>query len=368
MLCVFLILLGGYIEARSKLYSNFKSTFAEYRYSSPETFNVEGDPGLVKWIRNQRESLPRPDFSDSGALQEWKASLRRNLLDIFSFSKNTSYKNIHYRKISSTVVESNIKRDFISFRSFDDTSIPAYLFTPSLDGPKPAIIVLPGHVRENNEGITQAAGLVDSYQRKVAHALAKAGYITLTIEIRGFGYLGEQANTEHRLVAYNAILGGSFYKAVISKDIKTAVDLLQSLDEVDPDRIGITGVSFGGEMAATYAALDERIKVVVFQGFGGKSGTKQGVAGTSIEQPHYCHIIPGYNTYLFQEDIFLLISPRPLLGVRGKNDYSNDPEFVNNVQSAYKLLNASSAFEFKIVPGGHEYFTQPAIKFFMQYL
>lgn len=225
-----------------------------------------------------------------------------------------------------------------------------------------------GHVEEYEEGITQTAGLVDSYQNKAALKLAEAGYVTLTIEFRGFGYLGPRIDTEHRLVAYNAILGGSFYKAIISKDIKYALDLLRSLDEVDPVRIGITGVSFGGEMAVTYAALDPRIKVTVFQGFDEAQREEKGVSGTSLDQPHYCHIIPGYNNYLLQGDMFLLIAPRPLMGVKGELDYLADSLLSDEVFNAYKSLNALSSIKVETVMGGHSYFVEPAISFFNQFL
>ena len=158
--------------------------------------------------------------------------------------------------------------------------------------------------------------------------------------------------------------------SIVSKDIKCVVDLLQTFDDVNPDRIGITGVSFGGEMAATYAALDERIKVIVFQGFGGETGIKQGINGADEDQPHLCDIIPGYSTYLFEEDIFLLIAPRPLLGVRGERDklFEYDLEFTKKIRQVYDTFGVSSAFKFVIEAGGHEYFVQPAIQFFKKHL
>ena len=210
---------------------------------------------------------------------------------------------------------------------------------------------------------------MESYQHSVALELAKAGFVTLTIELRGFGLLGKPFNTEHRLVAYNAILGGSFYKAVVIKDIQFALNLLQTLDQVDPDRIGITGVSYGGEVAVTYAALDKRIRAVVFQGFGGLLGPNEGKLVGEEELPHYCHIIPGSANTLFKEDIFFLISPRPLLGVRGMQDFEGDlTGFRNEIKNFYEKMDSSSSFDFLMVPGGHEYFIKPAVSFFKHYL
>jgi dienelactone hydrolase len=371
--CLFLVLVGAYAEDRWVFFDVLRGSadklLREGRFSPPEDYEVQGDPGLIEWVQEQRTMLPRPDFANAEALRTWQMRLRQTLFALFDLSDIALPVTVRSQKFSSTVVAHNITRIFLHFASFDGTTIPAYLFIPPLSGPQPAILVLHGHVKQGKEGITQTAGMVESYQHGAALALAKAGYITLTLEFRGFGYLGARANTEHRLVAHNAILGGSFYKAILSKDIKYALDFLQSLAEVDPERIGITGVSFGGEMAVTYAALDERVKVVVVQGFGGGLGTERGVAGREqTELPHYCHIIPGFNKYLRQEDLFFLIAPRPLLGVRGKQNASGNPRDMDLLGQAHASLHASALFRFEVVPGGHEYFVQPALQFFQRHL
>lgn len=370
LLCTLLILGGGYLEYENKLYSVFRKPMDEYLASSSESPIIEGDPGLVQWIESQRPIIPRPDFSNAQNFLFWQNTLRSKLRDIFKMPDMNSPIEVYYHKMSSTTLDQGIKRVFLTFRSFDGTTIPAYLFMPlSVVIPQPAIIVLPGHVGIYQEGITDTAGLVDSYQHGAALELAKAGFITLTIELRGFGYLGRKINTEHKLIAHNAILGGSFYKAVIAKDIKYAFDLLQSLPEVNSGRIGITGASYGGEMAVTYSALDERIKVVVFNAFGGLVGAEKAVYGKDSEQPHYCHTIPGNNEILLQEDMYYLIAPRPLMGIRGDRDFFENPVvFTETVSKAYNILNALSSFRFQILHGDHEYFVQPSVQFFKEHL
>src|SRR5439155_3113860 len=41
------------------------------------------------------------------------------------------------------------------------------------------------------------------------------------------------------------------------------VSLLRSLPEVDPERIGVTGISWGGYLTCIVAGLDQRLKVAV---------------------------------------------------------------------------------------------------------
>jgi dienelactone hydrolase len=369
ILCLTLILFGGHLEKEKGIYSLFLKPIDEYRKSFPESVHIEGDAGLVRWVEGQRPTLARPNFSNSREFLLWQSNARRKLQDLFEIKGGFSKGGVQCRKISMTNISHNIKRIFLTFSSFDGTTIPAYLFLPKTNEPRPAVIVLPGHVGEYQEGISQTAGLEDSYQHGSAMELAKAGFVTLTIEFRGFGYLGRPMNTEHELVARNALLGGSFYKAILRKDIEEALGFLQTLPEVDFNRLGITGVSFGGEMAVTYAALDERIKVIVFQGFGGSIGIQEGVSRKDKIQPHNCHIIPRINRFFFKEDIYFLLAPRPLLGINGTHDYSGNRKlFSDVVGKAYRALNELTLFRFIILPGGHEYFVQPAIEFFKKYL
>ncbi|HIE82474.1 MAG TPA: hypothetical protein EYQ00_00880, partial [Dehalococcoidia bacterium] len=94
--------------------------------------------------------------------------------------------------------------------------MPAYLHQPRditiVGKRRPSLIVIPGHVRDGESGIEQTAVDRDSYQHASAMELARGGYITLTFELRGFGYLGSPYNQDHRIVAWNALLKGESYK------------------------------------------------------------------------------------------------------------------------------------------------------------
>ena len=365
-----LIFVGGYGEARWRFYSALRKWFRKPKGPPPESFEVEGDPGLIHWLERQSPFLGRPDHSSKKAFQSWQKSLRASLLELFDVPDIASPIEVRTRRIRSTVVADQINRIFMTFESFDGTKIPVYLFLPPCADPLPGIIVLHGHVNEDEQGITQTGGIVDSYQHGCALELAKAGYVSLAMEFRGFGYLGAQVGADHRLIAYNALLAGSFYKSVLTKDIRYAFAFLQSLKEVVPCRIGMTGVSYGGEMAVTYSALDERIKAVACQGFGGGLGGQPGAVGfhQTEQHPYFYHLIPGHNRYMQQEDMFFLVAPRPLLAVWGNTDFYGTEEFFKAIGKAYECLDSSGHCDFEIVSGGHEYFLKPALQFFKNHL
>lgn len=288
--------------------------------------------------------------------------------DIYGLSEIPTAGDIPIAVDSSTRLHSGVIQESIAITAQDGVQIPAYLFLPSDSSKRPAIIVIPGHVSESESGIEQTGALTDSYQHAAALRLAEAGFVTLTFELRGFGQLGQKHGTEHRLVAYNAILAGTFYKAIIARDLKNAVDFLQTRAEIDPDRIGITGASYGGEMSVAYAALDPRIKVIVFQAYGGAADNNPGVTGSKDDQPHYCHIIPGANLLFHREDMFLLLAPRPTLGIRGHEEPFDNRRFNKILQDGWSTLGRRGDLELRTERGGHEYFVGPAIDFFRKHL
>jgi dienelactone hydrolase len=366
----FLFIFGAYIQLYFDLSEQVLHAM-RFRIPELESTKLQGDHALIEFVRTHQTPIARPDFEATDEFRRWQGDLRSNLIhDVFRFDDIYDPVEVRSRVIATTQVADNIERTLLAFESFDGTEIPAYLFRPASQSPRPTIVVVHGHVRQDEAGIAQAAGLTPSYHHGAALELAKAGYVTLTFELRGFGYLGSRVNTEHRYVAYNALVGGSFYKAIIARDIKYATEFLRSLKEVDRDAMGITGVSLGGDLATTYAALDERMKVVVAQGHGGMVGPLEGLFGAILSfQPHNCLLIPGFDSRGQHEDMFLLLAPRPALAIRGTSELpAESGVFADAVRSAYESYQVPELFEFKAMPGGHEYFTQPAIEFFNQHL
>lgn len=166
--CAALVLLGGYLEDKDKLYTRVRQPIDEYRAGFPESVSIKGDPALVYWLENQRPALPRPDYSDAGAFQKWQKSLRDTLHGVFGISDIGLPIEVAYNIISSTMVDKLVTRIFLTYDSFDGTTIPAYLFLPSTSTSKPAVLVLHGHVGRYFSGVNDTAGLIDSYQHGVA--------------------------------------------------------------------------------------------------------------------------------------------------------------------------------------------------------
>lgn len=329
---------------------------------------AEVDPSGSRLVAEHLPKFSKPTTNQPAAWHLWQERLRRHLTEaVYGLDFSAAPDPSPDKWLQRETNDGGLTRREFAIPAADGDVIPAVLLLPAdIDRPVPGVMLLPGHVREHEHesGLGQLVLPVDSYQNSAARKLAQAGFATLTIELRGFGMRGPPNFPEHSIVAYNAILAGSFYKKVTFDDIKRAFDLFQALPETDNERIGLSGTSLGGELAVEYAALDTRVKAISFHSHGGRVGPYLGQLHAAAKQPHYCHIIPGSNGILHQEDPFLLLAPRPTQGIRGDEEAFFQEAFVEGLQRVWRLTDSPAAVDLQVAPGGHGYFVDPAIRFF----
>lgn len=107
------------------------------------------------------------------------------------------------------------------------------------EGPFPAVVILHGHARHRNDGL-------DAY----AKFLNDRGFATLRFDFRGCG--------ETMYERYNIMC-----HAHCPEDAFNAVSFMMTQENIDPNRIGITGISLGGCTTIYAAGTDARIKCAV---------------------------------------------------------------------------------------------------------
>jgi dienelactone hydrolase len=129
--------------------------------------------------------------------------------------------------------------------------LPAYLLLPrGVKGRAPAVLCLHQTVKI---GKGSPAGIGDRPTLFYAVELARRGYVTLAPD---YPYFGESKADPYALGYASATMKGIW-------NHMRCVDLLQSMDEVDGQRIGCIGHSLGGHNTLFVAAFDERIKAAV---------------------------------------------------------------------------------------------------------
>ena len=323
-------------------------------------FKRVGDPLLAKIAVAEEPSLRFPSPAAPDAIRSWQNEARVRLSRLVAVSPAPEPPKF---EVTQETAQGDRVRRFGSFLASDGTRIPGFLFLRAGQRPGPAVLVIPGH----GVGIAGTAGLVKDYQHASAARLAEAGFVVFTMELRGFGYLGNPSGSHHRVAASNALAAGSSYKAFVLDDLRRALGVLRSLAETDPSRIGVVGASLGGELATQLGALDPSIRAVCAHAYGGPLGPLPGVLPRGrdgeVALPHGCHVIPGSNRVLEREDWFRLIGPRPLQVRRGADESRSLLGLEQAVRAAYAPLDALADLDFGVSPGGHEFFVADAIEF-----
>jgi dienelactone hydrolase len=155
------------------------------------------------------------------------------------------------------VVESDVDvgtyvRKKVSYAAESGDRVTGFLLVPKqLATPAPAMLCL--HPT-NHLGAMQICGIDGTPSRFYAHELAERGYVCLAPDYPSFG----------GLVNYD--FASDDYVSGTMKGIwnhMRGIDLLESMPEVNPNRIGCIGHSLGGHNSLFVAAFDQRIRVVV---------------------------------------------------------------------------------------------------------
>jgi dienelactone hydrolase len=157
-------------------------------------------------------------------------------------------------RIISTARGARLVRKKISFATEPGDRVPAWLLIPDQMGDAarklPAVLCLHQTIAIGKD---EPAGLGQNVDLAYARELAERGYVTLALDYPNFG--------EYKLNVYDLGYASATMKAIWNN--LRAVDLLSSLDEVDPTRIGVIGHSLGGHNAIFTALFDGRIRAVV---------------------------------------------------------------------------------------------------------
>jgi dienelactone hydrolase len=128
--------------------------------------------------------------------------------------------------------------------------VPAYLFLPKAEGRHPAVLCL--H-QTTTIGKAEPAGLGGLDNLHYALELARRGYVALAPDYPGYG--------DYKCDPYAMGYVSATMKGIWNH--RRALDLLQSLPQVAPERLGCIGHSLGGHNTLFLAAFDERVKVAV---------------------------------------------------------------------------------------------------------
>jgi dipeptidyl aminopeptidase/acylaminoacyl peptidase len=92
-------------------------------------------------------------------------------------------------------------------------------------------------------------GVKDLYLPDNARVLTEAGYMVMTFDYKGWG---DSEGPRSRLAPYSRVY-----------DVQAALTFFATRPEVDPERLGLYGTSYGGATVVWVGAIDPRVKCIV---------------------------------------------------------------------------------------------------------
>jgi dienelactone hydrolase len=207
-----------------------------------------------RWIRLLSLFFVSFSLSTAWADDGWKSDVVRNTFDNRDFSyrekplaERPGYRilRLQYPSPLTTAVEQN-------------NTVPADYYLPDGirpgDAKRPAVICL--HILDGNEPLTDL----------LCSALAVRGIPAIAFKLP---YYGERGLPEGPMaIAKNPKLLADTLEQT-NLDVRRTVDLLASRPEIDASKIGISGISLGGIIAASAAGRDSRLnKTAILLGGG----------------------------------------------------------------------------------------------------
>jgi len=305
----------------------------------------------------------------------WNKHASSKLLELLGeFPKKVDLKP----EIEWSVEDGDLIRERIIINSEENMSVPFYLLKPKgmkSNKRNAAILCSHGHGKFGKDPV---AGVRSSEGREAdiremnynyAEQMAKAGYVTLTPDLRVFGERRDGLNPfpgcdPCDINFVKGTLLGIYTLTLNIWDMMRCIDYLETRDEVDSSRIGMMGLSYGGTMTTFTAAVDERIKAADIIGY------VNPFSEFAIRHANSCgsQIVPGLFKYFDTHDIAGLIAPRPLLIEMGLYDECfSFKDLINGykgVEKIYKAAGAGSKLYDDVHCGGHAFAGNRVFEFF----
>jgi dienelactone hydrolase len=277
--------------------------------------------------------------------------------------------------------EDGLIKQRIIFDVCEHLSAVAYLFRPTgVKGPLPGILACHGHGPfgkdsvMGNRGVAERAANIAQHNYDYGLQMAKAGYAVIAIDWRGFGERDDKRKPNwHNTFADYTQCSAAYIRATTLgmtalglnvHDGRRALDLLCSQEFVDPGRIGVMGLSFGGTMTVWMALADERIKAADVICYSDR------FADFHMRDNNSCgsQVTPGLYDLCDLCDLQGLIAPRPLLVEIGSYDdcFMVDSAMAcfGEVEKIYSAAGQRDKLVLDLFEGGHQWSGRKSLEFF----
>ncbi len=286
----------------------------------------------------------------SEAAIEWQQTVREELFKLLHMADLVESRGkIRLEpRIVKTREHDGVVLQNVRIKTTHDRSIGVVLARPiEVKGVLPAVVCIHGHGGNRFTPFNPEAGQYKLFGTE----LVRRGFVVISTDVG-----------QHEVYEDGRMLMGERLW-----DLMRCVDYLESLPEVDSDRIGCAGLSLGGEMAMWLGAMDERIAATVSAGFL--------TLMDQMEQNHcMCWKFDGLRQLVDFPDIYSLIAPRPLHCQNGRKEPPTQftvalaQKAMKQVHPIYRDFGAVENAVLEVHDGGHEIALEPLLAFLSDHL
>ncbi len=330
------------------------------------SFGVTGDPpDLFQYVDSSGEIRPVTDMAE---WEQKRWQILKGMEDVMGKLPDRTNLPPLDLQISDTLKADSYHRLTIRFTVAEGEEVPAYLYIPfrkGVSGKLPAMMVLHG---TGDGGKRLVDGESPMSNRAQAKELAERGYIVIAPD---YPSMGELRGYDFENDRYES----ATMKAIVNH--MRSVDLLQSREDVDPERIGVLGHSLGGHNSMFAAAFDTRLKVIVsscgwtqmdyydigevaYERYGGRLGPWAQDRYMPLIRDKYG--LEGENLPFDFHEIIAVLAPRPFFSNSPVNDSNFDVEGVkagiSEASEAYRFLDAEENLQVRYPQAGHDFPTE----------
>ena len=322
---------------------------------------IWSDSGTMVMRHLTNQAMPLLDQREANiaklrSREDWLARQNhvRGALDgiIGTFSQNSPLNP----QVTGVVRKNGYRIEKIVFESLPRLYVTGCLLIPDgLTSPAPTILY--------TAGSNPSAFRGEQYQQHILN-LVRLGYVVFAIDPIGQGErpqyydpaTGKSPVSEFNYPVHQCFLTGFTYARFYIRDAMRAIDYLQTRREVDPRRIGMGGLSWGGWQCTIVSALDPRIvaaasaaginetyrRLLQSKGVGSAGKYPVGFIAAGLDKP----------------DFFTLIAPRAFMRVSTTRDYKpiqGARESYAQYRRAFEALGAADKLDFTEDDFGHGY-------------
>jgi dienelactone hydrolase len=245
--------------------------------------------------------------------------------------------------------------------------LPLYLLTPKkkAERKRAGVVALHGHGKygydpvAGRDDLPGVADAIKSCHYDYGRQLVRRGYVVAVPCLTPFGRrLGNaDAYKQQDACAVTFLRLQLLGKLLIAENLRDclwAMEVLARHEQVDAERLGCVGLSYGGRMTMLTAAVEQRVRVAVVSG-------ALNVMQERVGKLYSCgaQVIPGLLPLGDVPEIGALIAPRPCVWEVGSRDGLIAPKWADvaltRMRRAYKALDAEEQLHVDRFDGGHEW-------------